>query len=65
MSAFSIRASKGEQSVLTMRIDPTAAIAKAHTLRENGWTVQITDSEGRVFELGDFEVEHRRGPQSD
>jgi hypothetical protein len=65
MSSFSILAFKGEQSVLTIRIDPTATITKAHTLRENGWTVQITDSEGRVFELGDFEVEHGRDPQSD
>jgi hypothetical protein len=64
MSAFSIRASRSGQSVLTIRIDPTATIAKAHTLQENGWTVQITDSDGRVFELCDFEVEHRRNPES-
>jgi hypothetical protein len=59
MAAFSIRTLKGGQSAVTVRIGPAVTMAKARSLQEHGWEVQITDSEGRVFDPDDFEARHR------
>ena len=47
MSAFTIHASKGGQSIATVRISPTVTAAKAQTLADAGWEVHVTDVDGR------------------
>jgi hypothetical protein len=43
---FTIRASKDGETIETVRIGPTATVAKAPGLFKTGWMVQIIDGEG-------------------
>jgi hypothetical protein len=43
---FTIRASKDGETIETVRIGPTATVAKARGLFKTGWMVQIIDGEG-------------------
>jgi hypothetical protein len=52
---FTIHASRDGETVLTARISPTVAVAKARTLMAAGWTVHIVDSDGREYEPERFD----------
>jgi len=52
---YAIHASKNGQSVVTIRINPVAAVDKARLLERLGWQVHITDSAGHQFDAGDFD----------
>jgi hypothetical protein len=52
---YAIHASKNEQSVVTIRINPVAAVDKARLLEGLGWQVHITDSAGHQFNSIDFD----------
>jgi hypothetical protein len=56
---FAIHASKNGQSVVTVRINPDAAVYKARLLESFGWKVHITDSTGRHFGVSEFVGEIR------
>ena len=51
---YAIHASKNGQSVVTIRINPVAAVDKARLLERLGWQVHITDSAGHQFDSRDF-----------
>ena len=51
---FAIHAWKDGQSVVTIRINPVAAVDKARLLERLGWQVHITDSAGHLFNSTDF-----------
>jgi hypothetical protein len=51
---FAIHAWKDGQSVVTMRINPDAAVDKARSLESFGWQVCIINSAGRRFEDSEF-----------
>jgi len=46
---YAIHASRGGQSVVTIRISPVAAVDKARLLERLGWRVHITDPAGHQF----------------
>ena len=48
---YAIHASRNGQSVVTVRINPTAAVDKARLLERLDWRVHITNSAGHQFEL--------------
>jgi hypothetical protein len=50
MTAFSIHATKGGQSMTTVRIGPTVTVAKARALLKDGWQVHVTDAAGQHYE---------------
>ena len=52
---FTIRASKDGQTIETVRIGPTAAVAKARGLFKTGWMVQIIDSDGMSYAPSEFD----------
>jgi hypothetical protein len=52
---FTIHASKGGQSVVTVRISPAVAVDKARVLESLGWQVHVTDSAGHQFNHSDFD----------
>jgi hypothetical protein len=52
---FTIRASKDGETIETVRIGPTASVAKARGLFKTGWTVQIIDSEGLCYAPSEFD----------
>ena len=52
---YAILASKNGQSVVTIRINPIAAVDKARLLEGFGWQVHITDSAGHQFDPIDFD----------
>jgi hypothetical protein len=52
---YAINASKNGQSVITLRINPVAAVDKARLLERLGWQVHITDSAGHQFDSRDFD----------
>lgn len=47
MTAYTIHATKDGETVTTVRIGPTITVAKARTLIKEGWSVYVTDGEGR------------------
>jgi hypothetical protein len=51
---YAIHASRGVQSVVTIRINPVAAVDKARLLERLGWRVHITDLAGYQFGPSDF-----------
>jgi hypothetical protein len=51
---YVIHASRGGQSVVTIRINPVAAVDKARLLERLGWRVHITDLAGYQFGPPDF-----------
>jgi hypothetical protein len=51
---YAIHASRGAQSVVTIRINPLAAVDKARLLERLGWRVHITDLAGYQFGPSDF-----------
>ena len=56
MPVFTIHASKGGQSVTTVRIGLAATVAKAEGLIQSGWQVRVTDAAGRQYGYGRFDV---------
>jgi hypothetical protein len=52
---FTIRASKDGETIETVRIGPTATVAKARGLFETGWMVHIIDDEGSVYAPSEFD----------
>lgn len=52
---FTIRASKDGQTIETVRIGPTATVAKARGLFKTGWTVEIIDQDGAVYAPSEFD----------
>jgi hypothetical protein len=52
---FTIHAWKDEQSVVTIRISPDAAVDKARLLESLGWQVHITSAAGHRFGVLDFD----------
>jgi hypothetical protein len=52
---FTIRASKDGETIETVRIGPTASVAKARGLFKTGWMVQIIDSDGSVYAPSEFD----------
>jgi hypothetical protein len=52
---FTIRASKDGETIETVRIGPTATVAKARGLFKTGWMVQIIDSDGAVYAPSEFD----------
>jgi hypothetical protein len=50
MTAFSIHATKGGQSMTTVRIGPAVTVAKARALLKDGWQVHVTDVAGQRYE---------------
>jgi hypothetical protein len=52
---FTIRASKDGETIETVRIGPTASVAKARGLFKTGWMVQIIDSEGLCYAPSEFD----------
>jgi hypothetical protein len=47
---FTIHASKNDQCVTTIRINPVAAVDKARMLETLGWQVHVINSAGRQFD---------------
>ena len=52
---YTIHASKGSETVQTMRISPTVTVAKARVLLKTGWQVHITDADGQQYLPDTFE----------
>jgi hypothetical protein len=52
---FAIHASKNGQSIVTIRISPAVAVAKARVLERSGWQVHVTDSAGHQVRPLDFD----------
>jgi hypothetical protein len=52
---FTIRASKDGETIETVRIGPTASVARARGLFKTGWMVQIIDSEGLCYAQSEFD----------
>jgi hypothetical protein len=52
---FTIRASKDGETVETVRIGPTATVAKARGLFKTGWIVQIIDDDGLPYAPSEFD----------
>lgn len=52
---FTIRASKDGQTIETVRIGPTATVAKARGLFKTGWMVEIVDSDGSIYAPSEFD----------
>jgi hypothetical protein len=52
---FTIRASKDGETIETVRIGPTATVAKARGLFKTGWMVQIIDSDGSTYAPSEFD----------
>jgi hypothetical protein len=65
---FTIRASKDGETIETVRIGPTATVAKARGLFKTGWVVQIIDDDGFPYapsewdQLLSFDRPHRPIP---
>jgi hypothetical protein len=53
---YAIHASRNGQSVVTVRINPVAAVDKARLLERLGWQVHITDTAGHGFGPSDFHL---------
>jgi hypothetical protein len=51
---FIVKASKGEEAVVTVRLSAAVAIAKAQSLCETGWQVTITAPDGACYCPSDF-----------
>jgi hypothetical protein len=66
MTAFTIHATKDDDTISTVRIGPTVTVAKARTLQKEGWQVHITDADGRQYGPGQFDqllsLDHRGPP---
>ena len=52
---YAIHASRNGQSVVTVRINPIAAVDKARLLERLDWRVHITNSAGHQFDSIDFD----------
>jgi hypothetical protein len=52
---FTIRASKDGETIETVRIGPTATVAKARGLFKTGWMVEIIDEDGSVYAPSEFD----------
>jgi hypothetical protein len=52
---FTIRASKDGETIETVRIGPTATVAKARRLFKTGWIVQIIDDDGLPYAPSEFD----------
>jgi hypothetical protein len=52
---FTIRASKDGETIETVRVGPTATVAKARGLFKTGWMVQIIDEDGAVYAPSEFD----------
>jgi hypothetical protein len=52
---FTIRASKDGETIETVRIGPTATVAKARGLFKTGWMVRIIDDDGSVYAPSEFD----------
>ena len=55
MTAFTIHASKDDQTITTVRIDPTVSIEKAKSLLQKGWQVHIITAKGRQYGPDEFD----------
>jgi hypothetical protein len=53
---FTIHASKNDQCVTTVRINPVAAVDKARMLETLGWQVHVINSAGCQFDPPDFRL---------
>ena len=53
--AYTIRASKDGETIETVRIGPTATVAKARGLFKTGWMVQIIDENGSAYAPSEFD----------
>lgn len=49
MTAFTIQASRDDETVTTVLIGPTITVAKARMLHKQGWQVHVTDADGRQY----------------
>jgi len=52
---FTVNASKGEHTALTMRLSSAGAIAKARSLLDEGWQVVVIGPDGIRYEPSDFD----------
>jgi hypothetical protein len=52
---FTIRASKDGETIETVRIGPTATVAKARGLFKTGWMVEIIDEDGSIYAPSEFD----------
>jgi hypothetical protein len=61
---FIVHASRGEETLTTIRLSPAAAIAKGHTLATDGWTVFITGPDKVRYHPSEFDQLLSLGPVS-
>jgi hypothetical protein len=59
---FIVHASRGEETLTTIRLSPAAAIAKAHALAAEGWTVFITGPDNVRYYPSEFDQLLSLGP---
>jgi hypothetical protein len=52
---FTIRASKDGETIETVRIGPTATVAKARGLFKTGWMVHVIDDDGSFYAPSEFD----------
>jgi hypothetical protein len=59
---FIVHASRGEETLTTIRLSPAAAIAKAHALAAEDWTVFITGPDDVRYDPSEFDRLLSLGP---
>ena len=52
--SFIVKASRAEDTLVTVRLSVVVAIAKAHALLDEGWQVSITAPDGVSYHPADF-----------
>jgi hypothetical protein len=61
---FIVHASRGEETLTTIRLSPAAAIAKGYALAADGWTVFITGPDDVRYHPSEFDRLLSLGPAS-
>jgi hypothetical protein len=61
---FTVHASRGEETLTTIRLSPAAAIAKGHALAAEGWKVFITGPDDLRYYPAEFDRLLSLGPAS-
>jgi hypothetical protein len=61
---FIVHASRGDETLTTIRLSPAAAIAKGHALAAQGWTVFITGPDDVRHDPSEFDRLLSLGPVS-
>ena len=55
MAALVLHARKDGESQSMLFISPTLTVARARWLHKSGWQVHVSDGDGRVFRLEEFD----------